>query len=239
MINRNSDFRLKIVLVLLFLVCVIILKVHHTWPLLILAAWLGVSILLSRVDPRVLFSKVIKVYPMIFLVTILIPFTNTNLAEQSTILFFKVNTTGLIQFIEINIKFIMILICTTIFSLTTSPQQIVSGMESLGLASWIIAVFFLMQRYMVILKAELQRQVNAFRSRYIYLKPVQRIKYFSRLLTIFSVRTFGRSERLYQTMLSRGFTGQIYSVVRQSWTVRDSLILGINLLFFAVVFIVR
>jgi cobalt/nickel transport system permease protein len=236
MINRNSDFRLKVVLVLVFLACVIVLKVQHTWPFLILSSWLAVSAWLSRIDPKVLFYKVIRVYPMIFLVTILIPFSGNSLAEHSTILFFKVNSAGWIQFAEINIKFIMILVCTTIFSLTTSPRQIVAGMESLGLADWIIAIYFLMQRYMVILKAEILRQFNAFRSRYIYLKPVPRLKYFSRLVTIFSVRTFGRSERLYQTMLSRGFNGQIYSMIEQRWAARDSLILGINLVFFTMVF---
>ena len=237
MINRNSDVRLKIILVLLFLACVIVLKVHHTWPFLILSGWLTVSVWLSGINPGVLFSKVSRVYPMIFLATILIPFSNISIAEHSTILFFKVNSAGWIQFAEINIKFIMILVCTTVFSLTTSPGQIVAAMESLGLASWIISVFFLMQRYMVILKAEILRQFNAFRSRYIYLKPIQRLKYFSRLLTTFSVRTIGRSERLYQTMLSRGFNGQIYSRVEQKWAARDTLILGINLVFFTMVFI--
>jgi energy-coupling factor transporter transmembrane protein EcfT len=237
MMNRNTDIRVKVILVLLFLVCVLLLKVHHAGTLLILSGWLAASAWLSRVEPRVLLNKVIRVYPMIFLVTILIPFSNMGSPEQSTILFLKFNTAGLIHFTEINLKFIMIFICTTIFSLTTTPQQIISGMRSLGMASWVIAVFFLMQRYMVILKTELQRQVNAFRSRYIYLKPVRRVRYFSRLLSIFGVRTFGRAERLYQTMLSRGFNGHIYSRVEPTWATRDSLVLGVNLLFFIMVFL--
>jgi cobalt/nickel transport system permease protein len=131
----------------------------------------------------------------------------------------------------------MILVCTTLFSLTTPSRQLIGGLNSLGLANWMVTVFFLMQRYIVILKGELQRQVNAFRSRYIRLNPVWRLKYFSGLLAVFSVRTFGRSERLYQTMLSRGFNGRIYTTVEQNWNSSDSWILAGNLVFFTLTLI--
>jgi cobalt/nickel transport system permease protein len=239
MIHRSSDIRLKLLLVLFFIVSLLLIDIHQTGLLLILNGWLFVSAWFSKIDPGALLKKVVTLYPMILLVTILIPFSSPGSSATSGFLIFKINSTGLARFIEINIKCTMILICTGIFNLTTSPQQLLTGLQSMGLPQWILAILFLMQRYLLILKTELQRQVMAFRSRYIFLNPIQRLKYISRLLSIFVVRTFGRSERLYQAMLSRGFNGQIYLPQRQTWIVSDSLLLGINLIFFSGVFLFK
>jgi cobalt/nickel transport system permease protein len=239
MIHRASDIRLKLLLVLFFIITLLMTDMHQTGLLLLLGSWLFISAWFSKIDLVLLLKKVIKVYPMILLITIFIPFSSTDPTPATTFLIFKIHPDGLTRFLEINIKFIMILVCTGIFNLTTNSQQILSALQSLGLAHWIQAIFFLMQRYMSVLKTELHRQVLAFRSRYIYLNLIQRLRYISGLLSIFIVRTFGRGERLYLAMLNRGFNGQIYLPQRQKWTIGDSLLLGVNLLFFTGVFLFR
>jgi len=239
MLHPKSDIRLKLVVVILFLAGVLLIDIPHSWSLVIQVGWLAGSIILNRIDPLILLKKVIRIYPMIFFVTILIPFSGGGSQPESNFLFFKVNAAGLSRFTELNIKLTLILICTSLFGLITSPHQVLSGLQSMGLARWIVAIGFLMQRYMVILKGELHSQVIAFRGRYITLSLVQRLRYFSRLLAVFMVRTFNRSERLYQAMISRGFTGQIYLPVEQTWRNRDSLYLVLNLIFFTGVFLVK
>lgn len=238
MLYPNSDIRLKLVAVILFVASVLLIDIQHNWSLVILVGWLAGSIILNRIDPLLLLKKIIRIYPMIFFVTILIPFSGGGSQPESNFLFFKVNAAGLSRFTELNVKLTLILACTSLFGLITSPHQVLSGMQSVGLARWIVAIGFLMQASMTILKRELKSQMIGFRGRYIKMRFYPRMVYFSRMLAVFMVRTVYRSERLYQAMISRGFTGQVYLPAPHAWRGQDTLILGLNLVFSIMVIVV-
>ncbi len=195
-------------------------------------AWIAIgmtTVLLtrfSRVPVRLCFEHLKRFYPMIFIMTILLPFTSAGYNDSVvyTIAGHNVYRLGLCNFFNVNIKSIFILISFFAVVKSTGLKSLSQMFHKMGARRTAVILLFLI-RFIDLLKAELRRSLIAFRSRKIKMKRWQTIKSFAGLMSVFFVRLLERSERNYLSLAARGFNGRICITGSQAWGRWDNLAL--------------
>jgi energy-coupling factor transport system permease protein len=185
--------------------------------------------------------KLSKIYIMIFLITFLLPFQSSIskqdiLFEIGSVTMYK---SGIKYFLMINFKYIIIILSTIILTGTTSLSQLIKGLESFNLPVWFLAILTFMFRLIYLLRDEISKMHTAFQSRYITLPYLLKIKIMAKMTSVYFVRIVGRSERTFDAMISRGFTGQCPTTLKLHWQYKDSLLTSAGLVFTIVILIIR
>lgn len=213
---HRMDPRAKLLLVFFF-VCVVFLA-NNVWTYGLLGVFTLVLILLSKISPRFIFNGLKPILIIIiFTFTLHIFFTKEGdlLLELGWL---KVYEGGLRQAIFITLRFVFLILVTSLLTLTTTPIAITDGLESLlnPLKKWkfpvhelalmmSIALRFiptLMEETDKIMKAQVARGVD-FSS-----GPIkERIKAIVPLLVPLFVGSFKRAEELATAMEARGYRG--------------------------------
>ncbi len=183
----------------------------------------------------------LKIYPMIFLITFLLPFQSAAGQSDKLIVLkqFNIYKSGILNFTIINLKYIAIVLCTLLWTTTTPLDRIIKGFEILGIPDWFLSVMTFMMRMIYLLKDEIGKMHRAFQSRYISLPYFSKVKILAQMSGIYFVRVVGRSEQSYSSMISRGFTGRCPSSVKLNWQFQDSLLTFSGFLFTALILILQ
>jgi cobalt/nickel transport system permease protein len=180
---------------------------------------------LSRVSVLHFLFKLLKVYPMIFFISFLIPFFPSNNDSVYHFGMIRIYQSGLDKFISINIKSILSIFMSIILTTTTSFDMLLKGMERLFIPKIFILILSFMYRFIFLLIDEIERMFTAYKSRYIKLPFWSRLNILSQQIVVLFIRTYERGERVYQAMDARGFSGKIYTLNNLSWKSLDNLLL--------------
>ena len=174
-------------------------------------------------------KDVLRVYPMIFLITMHLPFNNpdTGLAAHETAAF-TINPVGLTSFLEISVKSIILLCLSLTFVRTISHGKMISLLHSLRLPNFVISILSYLRRLVRLMLLETERIKMAAWSRNLKLKGNGSLKRLSQMLQVYFIRLADRSDRTYMAMLSRGFTGQFPVTDQLTWHLPDSLFILIS-----------
>lgn len=235
--NRNSlyaqlDPRSKIIFSIFYISNVLMLQLDDIQQSIIVFVTVIIMIIFSGYSIKYYVRKILKIYPMIFFTTFLLPFINTNQipSVDDTILIdvglISVYKSGLVRFLNFNIKSILILSSTFVLTMTTPYNLLLKGMESIKVPEWLLSIVTYMFRLIYLLAAELEKIHMAFTSRHIALSYFARIKIFAKIIAVYFTRIIEHSERIYLAMISRGFSGQFPVHEELSWHLYDSLLVG-------------
>ncbi|OGB61394.1 MAG: cobalt ECF transporter T component CbiQ [Caldithrix sp. RBG_13_44_9] len=217
------DPRLKLLMMMVFIIMVVTVSYERKqWLLFYLVipiAFAG----LSRISILHFLSKLFKLYPMIFLITILIPFF--PLPNETPRQFFgiAISISGLQKFFLINAKSILVLFISIVLTITTDFMMLLKGLEKLRVPPIMTAIVSFMYRFIFLLIDEVERMLMAYQSRYLRLSLGKRLKIIANMIGMLFIRTYERGERIYLAMESRGFQGTIHTLNDLRWKKTDTI----------------
>lgn len=235
---HRMDPRSKLIMIFLFVF--IVFLANNLLTYVVLGLFTLFIVLLTRLPIRFLLNGLKPVLWIIFFTFILHLFVTKEGRILLDLGVFRIYEEGLKQGIFISLRFLYLILITTILTLTTTPIEITDGMESLlapfkkiGLPVHELALMMsislrfiptLMEETDKILKAQMARGVD-FAS-----GPIKaRLKAVVPLLVPLFISAFKRAEELATAMEARGYKGgEGRTKLRQlHWGYRDTSVLSL------------
>ena len=219
------DPRAKIILLLSFISAVLIVPSYHLVPLLILGLILAILIIISGLPGIKIVKSIVKIYPMILMMSIFQVLTITS-GEYlySGVGFFDITEDSWLRISGFQIKTVLIVAAGLFFISSTTMNLFLSSIKKLKAPGWIVSVTFFIYHFVFILSFELRRLQIAYQSRYIKLPILKRLSIQAKLLAVFLTRIFEKNDRLYNALISRGFNGIIPIEIPISWKSSDTIL---------------
>lgn len=192
-----------------FLVCAILVATTPGWRPAALAVYAGLSALLLVVfdaPVRIVLKRVLAASPIVILTGVMRAY-HAGDAQA-----------GVAMVSKAGIVILMFAILTT----TTPAQDLLAAMRRLGMPAAAGSVLALMERYVRLLGEELGRMHRARASRTTRaMGAAARFRSEGQLTGALLLRGWNRSDRVYQAMLARGFTGDWPRASRRSLRVSE------------------
>jgi len=237
----ETDPRTRILTTLL-LICAVILTKQANWLQFgAISILLALNIILSGQSVSILFGRLFRVYPMIFLMSFMFLFNRPLSQIKSdplfTILDLKIYQAGIIAFLDLNIRSLLI-VSSSFFLIFSVPfEKIVQAMKKLHMPDWVEAILIFMHRFIYITADEFSRIHMAYKSRAIRISLFRKIKIIIQITGVYLVRLIERSEQSHLSMVSKGFTGKIYSLESLSWQQIDTANLTVNFVIISLIIV--
>ena len=213
---HKLDPRVKLIGTLLYIIS---LFLFHTWGYVLGVGFLAVMIILSRVP----FLYMLRGVKTIWLILVLTMVFNLFLT-QGTILWqagiFKITYEGLSMAVQLGIRLVALILGASIMTLTTTPNKLTDGMESLFRPLKVVHVpvheiammMSIALRFIPILVEETDRIMKAQTARGADFESgglMQRIKNMIPLLVPLFVAAFRRATDLAMAMEARCYRGGV------------------------------
>lgn len=180
----------------------------------------------SRRYIAIIFKNILRVYPMIILITIHLPFQGEPGHEVlGKIGIFTLYEPGLFYFTIVQMKSFFLLNMSFALSHSISMKQMISVLEFWKLPDWIIAIFAYLNRLIHLTGMEMNRLKMSLRSRNLKLRGTAALSLLSKISIVYLFRLTERSDRMYRAMLSRGFNGRFPSTAALHWQYTDTIFL--------------
>ena len=231
---HNLNPRIKIIVLISFIFFVIFTPTVEFTKFYFYFLVIFSIILLSKVPPAFIFKRSLVIIPFVFLVAVFAPFLKEGEVIASyPFWFFELGVTheGVMVFLNALIKsWLSVLSMVTLVS-TTTPPEILKGFERLKMPRVIVMIISFMYRYIFVLVEELMAMKTARDSRSFGGGRIWHIKTIGNLVAVLFIRSYERGERVYYSMLSRGFDGSIR-------TLDDTRIRGVDVLFAIMIFLI-
>jgi len=207
---QRLDPRVKIVTASLFSVVV---AVSGRFLVLISALTLSLSIVITaRIPIREVLRRLIPVNMLLIFLWLFLPFTFAG-EHLFSVGALSVTREGVLYAAGISVKSNGIMLM--LIALTASTQIFTLGhaMHELGIHKKLVQLFFFTYRYIHVIQREYIRLANSMKIR--GFKPgtnLHTYKTYAHMIGMLLVRSFDRSQRVYNAMICRGFRGNLYSL---------------------------
>lgn len=202
---HRVDPRAKVLATLVFLVCIVS---FGPYDLLGLAPFALFPIALaseSAMPGRELWRRLAAVAPFALLVGALNPFFDREVVAQVGTLAIS---GGVLSWLSIIARFLLTTSAALILIGTTGMAAVCAGLERLGLPDTLSTQLLLLYRYLFVLAEEVMRMARARSLRSFGTRGMGPSVYAS-ILGHLLVRTVARAQRVYDSMLCRGFDGRV------------------------------
>ncbi len=213
---HRLDPRLKLIAVIGFILCVSLTPVgafgaySGFFTLTMLAA------LTARVDPWLVVKRSFIALPFAAAaITLVFTMSGPSLATLPLINV-PISAPGVVRFVSILFKSTISVQAAVILILTTHLTEMLWALGALHVPRVLVSIVNFMVRYMFLLAEESVRLTRARNSRSAVLggrssEPgiIFRARTAGRMIGNLFLRSFERSERIYQAMISRGYQGQM------------------------------
>lgn len=216
---HRMDPRLKIVAATAFSVQTAISDIFAT---LITALALGIAmVLIARLNFWLVIKRLLVVNGFIFFLWLVLPFTFPG-EPLFSLGFLDYTFSGVILSARITLKSNAILL--SLMALTGTSYLAVLGyaLNRLKMPDKIIYLFLITYRYIFVIEQEYQRLIRAARVR--CFEPgtnLHTYKTYAYLIGMIFVKASARAERVYHSMLCRGFNGKFYTLQEFTFTKTD------------------
>ncbi|HIE33525.1 MAG TPA: cobalt ECF transporter T component CbiQ, partial [Candidatus Altiarchaeales archaeon] len=204
--------RVKIISLIFFIFIVISTPPEDSVKFVFYFFLIFALILISKVPLGFILKRSLVIIPFVLLVAISIPFIKEGeIAGSYSIgsLNLNVSYSGIEIFFNVVVKSsISILSMITLVS-TTRHGELLKGFQSLKMPRTMIMIMSFMYRYAFILLDEIMRMKTARDSRSCGGNRRWHIRSAGNIIGSLFLRSYGRGERVYTAMLSRGFAGRI------------------------------
>lgn len=184
---------IKVVASFAFLIYVII-SPEKWWNYSICFLGLLFLTFISKIPFSFVFKRALVILPFLILVIIFIPFFNEN----------GIKIAGL-TFIKSFLSIITLILLTS----TTKFSALLRGLSSLGVPRIIILILSFMYRYFFVLVDELEKMLRAVKLRSFKNNRIKTFSILANIVGVLFIRSYERSERVYNAMSMRGFDGEI------------------------------
>ena len=202
------DPRVKIIVTTLFS---IIVAVSDRTEVLLLALLFSVCcIVVSRLSLKMVIERLLLVNGFILLLWIFLPFTYPGKTLFSLGPFYA-SEEGVLYAFSITIKSNTIILASIALLGTTPIFMLAHALRHLFVPDKLIQLLFFAYRYIYVIYFEYIRLVNAMKVR--CFRPrndLHTYKAYAHLVGMVMLKSYDRSERVYDAMLCRGFKGKFW-----------------------------
>ncbi|MBE0604279.1 MAG: cobalt ECF transporter T component CbiQ, partial [Deltaproteobacteria bacterium] len=139
---------------------------------------------------------------------------------------------GWVSFASILVKFALTISAALLLIATTSFPGICRGLRRLGFPALFVSQLLFLYRYLFVLLEEAMRVVRARDMRSFGGRGTG-LRVYVRIVGTLFLRTVERAERIYGSMLARGFRGEVPSMRREELRPSDALFVIASGSFFA------
>ncbi|MBC7234656.1 MAG: cobalt ECF transporter T component CbiQ [Chloroflexi bacterium] len=216
---HRSDARVKLALALLLILAIQVTPVA-AWPVHV--GYLGLilaAILLARLSPLRVVGRSALALPFVFMAAAGLPFVRDGepLVKLDMLgLPVTMTDVGLLRFANILLKAWLSVLVSVTLIFTTHFTALVRAMRSFGVPLVLTSVIAMMYRYLFVLVDETRRLMTAREARSAEPEGGRagrslwwRAQVTGNMIGTLFLRTYERSERIYNAMLARGFSGEI------------------------------
>ncbi len=234
---HRLDPRTKVMLTVGFILTVSLLPFGAFGSYLLLLALILTAALWANVTPSYLFKRSLVALPFA-LAAVALPFTVPGEPLAVIPLFggVTVSTAGTVRFVSIVIKsWLSVQMAIVLVTVTPFPA-ILWALRALHLPAPLIAIVSLMYRYLFVLYEEATRLLRARSARSATVDGTRgggsliwRGQVAGRMAGSLMLRSFERSERIYNAMLARGYRGQLRSMGHSHFQLRDVVVGSVTL----------
>lgn len=196
--------QVKIVGLLIFMLVVVATPGHWYAAFAGYAMLLGLAGVISRVPPTYLLPRMVVEVP-VFVFAALLPFV--ALGPRTEILGLTVSAPGLVAAGTLLIKVTLGVVGGLLLAATTTPHDIVAGLERLRLPNTLVLILSFMVRYLELVGNDLRRQHIALVSRGFSARDPRQWPVLAKAVGALFIRSYERGERVHLAMLARGYPG--------------------------------
>ena len=236
---HGLDARLKLVMALA-LILFINLTSPRAWPLYLLYLFTVITVVLvAKVPLSKVLARSMLALPFALLAALGMLYEREGAPVVRVPLFsWHVTFTdvGLLRFVGVMVKAWLSVLVSAALAFFAPFWEIVRAMQDLGVPRVLTATILLMYRYLAVLVDEAQRLMRAREARSAELVGVKtrdslpwRVEVTGRMIGTLFLRTYERSERIYQAMLARGFSGEVRTLGSGRLSKRDIAFAGLIL----------
>lgn len=206
---EHLDARAKIIAFVVFVVVVVSTPAQVVWAFILYAALLTFVAGLARVSAGSLLRRMAFVLPILVAVAVFIPFFDPETTAGSASTAAEAQRTGWLLLWNAGAKAVLGVFSVSLLGLTTSFPQLISGLERLKMPRVFVMIASFMIRYGEVFAEELRRSRRALASRNFRPRWLGNAPVLGHMLSALFLRSYGRGERVYVAMLSRGYDGRV------------------------------
>jgi cobalt/nickel transport system permease protein len=189
--------------------------------LAIAAAWLAIS----RVPVSYVLKRSLVVLPFVLLIAVFIPFFKGGESAGSYSVGFlhvSVSYSGLELLRNIVIRAWLSILSLILLTSTTRMPDLLKGMEQLHMPNVMVMLLSFMYRYIFVLTDEVMRMKQARDSRNFGGGRRWQIRTIGNMIGTLFIRAYERGERVYVSMVARGFDGHSRTLKRLRFRAADA-----------------
>jgi cobalt/nickel transport system permease protein len=202
---HRLDPRVKLVTTIVFVFMVVSFPKYELSKLIPFFVFPVFMAAAGEIPAGFILKKLLFVSPFVLFVAILNPVFDT--AAMYNLYGFKISG-GWVSCISIMIRFTLTISAALLLVATTSFPGVCRALERLYVPKVFVVQLFFLYRYLFVLAEETMRIVRAINMR-TFGKKRYGIKIFISTIGLLFMKTVERSERIYHSMCSRGFNGEI------------------------------
>jgi cobalt/nickel transport system permease protein len=243
---HSLDARVKLILVVGFILTTSLMPVGVWAGYLILYALLISAEILSEVSLRYYFSRALFSIPFI-LAALPLPFTTHGrvLAQfQLDGLTLVISAEGLARLISVALKSWISVQAAILLAVSTTFPDILLAMRAVGVPRLLVAVFGLMWRYLFVFADEALRLMRARAARSSEVDGYRsgrsltwRAKLTGGMAGSLFLRGFERADRVYLAMVARGYDGEVRSLPLPAWKKTNTVVVVLGLFLYLLILI--
>jgi len=227
---HRLDPRIKLVTTMVFIFTVVSFPKYELSKLIPFFVFPVFMAAAGEIPGRFILKKLLLVSPFVLFVAIFNPLLDT--AVMYNIYGFKISG-GWVSCISIMIRFILTISAALLLVATTSFPGVCRALERLFVPKVFVLQLFFLYRYLFVLAEETMRIVRAINMR-TFGRNKYGIKIFISTIGLLFMKTVERSERIYQSMCSRGFKGEIRLLKRDKTGFADIVFAVISIAVFII-----
>ncbi|MEZ4860784.1 MAG: cobalt ECF transporter T component CbiQ [Caldilineaceae bacterium] len=232
---HRLDARVKVLLTFLFILTVSLTRFGAFGAYLALFAFSMSVVLLAQLRPTMVLKRALVALPFA-LAAVTLPFTvpGHTLATLPILGGLTISQEGVIRFISTVIKSWLSLQIALVLVFVTPFTEILWALRALRLPAPLIAIVSLMYRYLFVLYDEAVRLLRARAARSGMVDGARsggsllwRGQVAGRMAGSLMLRSFERSDRIYNAMVARGYRGQLLTLGHSHLQRKDIVVAGL------------
>jgi cobalt/nickel transport system permease protein len=207
---HRAPAEVKLVCLLVFVLAVVATSRETFWPFAVYAAIIVAMWRLARIPARWILPRMLIEAPFLVL-AVLLPFAEGG--QRIEVAGLHLSVSGLYAAWGIVVKGTLGVAAALTVAATTSATELPAALSRLGVPAVVTSVLVLMIRYVDLLTAEASRMRMARISRGDSPRALHQAQAIATGIGALFLRSYERGERVYRSMLSRGFDGKVPDLV--------------------------
>jgi len=182
--------------------------------IIILLLW----IVFARPRRRTFLFRIIIILPFAAMLTVPILFFSDGLPIYTFDLFtgtITITDTGIETLKIVFIKLFLSLLGLAVFTVSDGITDILKGLRKAWMPATLLNIIYITISYIGIIADQARRMMRAQSARSFAVSPAVRIRISGALIGSLFIRSYNRSNFVYQAMLARGYSGDPYDLPEQ------------------------